>query len=86
MRNLAIVILAALTIIFGIYGYMQSVEAQRQFELAMQSERRALVAEDDALRARDRAEKDRQAGAMILKESQRLEAELNECRKNKKSK
>jgi hypothetical protein len=86
MRNLAIVILAVLTIIFGIYGYTQSVEAQRQFELAMQSERRALVAEDDALRMRDRAEKERQEAIKIRENSHRLEAELNDCRKKKSSK
>lgn len=86
MRNLTIIILAFLTITFGIYGYMQSVEANRQAELAKEGERRALVAEEDALHIRDRAEKDRQDAIRSRQEYLQLEAELNDCRKKQSKK
>lgn len=38
-----------------IYGATQSVEAQRQRDLAMQKEKKALLAEEEAIRARDLA-------------------------------
>lgn len=71
-------------ILFMIYGFMQSIEANRQAELAKQGERRALVAEDDALKARDRAEKDRQAAIQARQEAlralSRADSSLNVAR------
>ncbi len=52
-------IAAIIAILFMIYGFMQSIAAERQTELAKLGERRALLAEKDAMDARDRAEQDR---------------------------
>lgn len=57
--SLILGIAAIIAILFMIYGFMQSAEAQRQEEIARQGERRALLAEKDAIDARDRAEQQR---------------------------
>lgn len=49
-------IAAVIAILFMIYGFQQSIVAETQAELARQKERAALLAEEDALRQRDRAE------------------------------
>ncbi len=52
-------IAAIIAILFMIYGFTQSIKAQQQAELAKQKERKALLAEEDAILARDRAEEAR---------------------------
>ncbi len=49
-------IAAIIAILFMIYGFTQSIEAQRQTDIARNREKQALLAEEDAIRARDRAE------------------------------
>lgn len=76
-------IAAIIAILFMIYGFMQSAEAQRQALLAKAGEERALVAEDDANKARDRAEQDRQRAEKARQETQaaldRVDSALNEA-------
>lgn len=52
-------IAAIIAILFMIYGFMQSIRAEEQAEIARQGERRALLAEQDALLQRARAEEAR---------------------------
>ena len=49
-------ILLFTTVLFLIYGTTQSIEAQRQADSATQMEKKALLAEEEAMRYRDRAE------------------------------
>lgn len=52
-------IAAIIAILFMIYGFMQSIEAQNQAKLAREKESQAIRAEEDAIAARDRAERAR---------------------------
>lgn len=56
MISVTLGLAAMVAIIFIIYGCMQGIEADYQAERAMQKERAALIAQEDALRQRDRAE------------------------------
>ena len=59
-----------ITLIFGIYGYTQSIHAQMYEEIAMDKERKALICEQDAMAVRDRADS--------------LQKELDACRASQK--
>lgn len=76
-------IAAIIAILFMIYGFMQSAEAQRQTLLAKAGEERALLAEDDANKARDRAEQARLQAEKSQRETQRayerVDSALNEA-------
>ena len=63
-------IAAVIAILFMIYGFTQSIEAQRQAELALAGEKRALLAEKDAIDARDRAEEARVLALRSKKETE----------------
>ncbi len=54
--RIGLAILSFTTVLFLIYGATQSIEAQRQADLARQKEKKALQAEEEAIVARDRAE------------------------------
>ena len=64
------VLLGILVLIFGIYGYTQSIHAQMYEEIAMDKERKALICEQDAMAVRDRADS--------------LQKELEVCRASQK--
>ncbi len=63
---------ALIAILFMIFGFMQSIEAQRQAEQARLSAQAALLAEQEALRQRDDAEEARKQA--MLSEQKTLEA------------
>ena len=63
-------IAAVIAILFMIYGFTQSIEAQHQAELALAGEKRALLAEKDAIDARDRAEEARVLALRSKKETE----------------
>ncbi len=65
-------IAAIIAILFMIYGFMQSIRAQEQAELAQQGQRKALLAEQDALLQRDRAEEAKKEA--IISQQRTLEA------------
>lgn len=82
-------IAAVIAILFMIFGYMQSIEAEAQAELARQKERAALIAEEDAIRQRDRAEESRKqailsqqqtAAALARADSSLLVAKIAQAR------
>lgn len=52
-------IAAVIAILFMVYGFTQSIAAQKQAEIAREKERAALLAEQVAIKERDRAEEER---------------------------
>lgn len=76
LTRIGLALMTLVTLLFMVYGYTQSIEAQRQAEMAIANEKKALLAEDEVIRNRDRAEYDRHA----LQESvDRLQTELQNC-------
>ncbi len=64
-------IAAVIAILFMIYGFTQSIAAERQAEIARNNEKKALLAEKDANSARNRAEADRVAAIASKKETEK---------------
>jgi len=63
-------IAAIIAILFMIYGFTQSLEAKRQADVAKENERKALLAEEDAIKARDNAEEAKVAALQSKKETE----------------
>ncbi len=79
--RIGLVLMTLTTLLFLVYGYTQSIEAQRQTEKAIANERKALFAEEEVLQIRDQAEADRHS----LQESvERLQTELQDCMAKRK--
>lgn len=74
IKNIVLGFSLVIAIMCMIFGYMQSIEAEAQAAIAKQKERAALIAEEDALRQRDKAEYAEQ-------QIKQLQSQLEECKR-----
>lgn len=84
-------ILLAATLISFVYGYLQQIEASRQFTIANQADRRALSAQAEAEHAMAEMVRQKAISAETINaaeksamEARQLMAELEKCRRGRK--
>jgi hypothetical protein len=74
--RIGLALMTLVTLLFMVYGYTQSIEAQRQAEVAIANEKKALLAENEVIHYRDRAEDVRHTMQETI---ERLQTELQNC-------